>query len=1609
MKTMNTIINSIMQNGIKYLWTVLTVLGISVNAWGYDITLVASSASYGDATSSVTLSATTASAGTTITVTLNPPTGYFCPNSVINDGDTWEKGVYIADNNWDNQVNVNNGEGNKKFSFTMPAHDIFLFVIYKSVTSHSVTYHTPSCVDDGLKVLSGTTFAGPSTTDMAHYLYSYNFVGWTTSSSYSSTTIPSVLYSIGEPIPDDVDEVYAVFNGISSAFSKTNTLTDGADYMFFISDNASSSAADRNAVNDAIDTSKKRLNSTSVSVKSSATTCTDWSCIWTFVQGTGTYSSNWFIYSKQLGKYLGVTGKDSPTSSDRCMQLRDAKDDYTAWTASVSSGQITLTNKYRNDQSCSIKNLKGDGSNAGMYSNGQNLYLFGQGATTITYTTNPTGCPIVGYPVTYVGGTGATGSTVDPNSPYDEGDDVTIMANNFTKNGYSFTGWTTDVNIETKDGSDYYVAGDLIPAGKIFQIYVEDIVFTANWEPITYSVRFNKNDNNATGTMSNQNFTYDVAQNLTSNAFSNVGYVFTGWATSNNGAVVYTDGQNVSNLTAANGAIVDLYAVWSSVYTLSVQADVPYVKISTTTPSVINEGGSASMAEGVLVTLKRENLQSGYYWGGWNVYKTGDPSTKVTVSGTSTGATFAMPAYDVTINAYTFGDLVAFCEPEVEITLAATDGESDPLLITSGYGLGTSSVDASRTLRITVANASNNAVVNISGTDLKFFKTNGSRTEIGASNLTCTAGALSTDIIVAYAPSSYTDDNLATPSITVTCDGKSKTFDNLVKARCLPEKFVIAAKINGRWCALPADLATSSGVTVPNAYPISVDDENAPHVAKVAPKTAVYGFKARYAVTSHTRGIRFTSKIGETVYHLQAPRSNSLTYLWRTTNNSTKGMQEWYLTSKGSSDANFYTYYIGVDPTIKVTSGSGDGENEGDSETLISRYLCIYGDKIMWTSSEDETHRRFRILPIEKEAEPLNEIQVVEWASDKIRFMYLGDPTYKACVEISGVPKSAEAAVLGTSLKIDEGVYEIAVSDLMSNAYKQLYIVIKNGDTEIGRQAVTIPLMVNTTTDMPTATTGFTKSIQCPKMDLIVLPGGKLTSTYGAEEAAFQFKSVSVYGGGKLILADGKDLNAGNMYLRAGSVTATTKGATPVTTYSYVYPQVYLGDGSTLSVNGDVINFDYLTNYDQYFGVTFPYSAAINKNDITYPVDIYGTEYAKTGSFLLRAFDSKIRATQGAVDAVWVDVEKGNKASGGSFDAQANTLRGLGYYVLLPPRKVSVNGGSAVRQTYGIQRFKMDVSSLAETSDASIAVTTYSASSPYNTGWWMLGNPFMANLNGTGIGDTDNAITVGRIGTDNEGKPKWTETSVRYVTIPNDDASETYNQVPVSSYAFPAFKPFYVQVGATGTVTFAKANRVASAPKLFAYDDKMPAEVATSIALNSEAYGDTTHIIIGKAFSDEYEVGDDLIKMPHANVSLFTISNGTDLFSNALNAQSALDGIPVGFTAPTEGQFTFSYNDQESSSWIEHLWLIDNDMAVTTDLLDNDYNFISAAETNKTRFVLKIELKSEKDDPTTDNGGLIETMPDEGPIKFIYQDKLYIRHKGFIYDAVGKRVSEINK
>ncbi len=92
----------------------------------------------------------------------------------------------------------------------------------------------------------------------------------------------------------------------------------------------------------------------------------------------------------------------------------------------------------------------------------------------------------------------------------------------------------------------------------------ENQTFTAQWTANTYAIVFNANG--GTGTMANLPMTYDVSADLTANTFTKENYVLKGWATSADGNVVYANGQEVKNLTAAQNGEVTLYAVWALGY-----------------------------------------------------------------------------------------------------------------------------------------------------------------------------------------------------------------------------------------------------------------------------------------------------------------------------------------------------------------------------------------------------------------------------------------------------------------------------------------------------------------------------------------------------------------------------------------------------------------------------------------------------------------------------------------------------------------------------------------------------------------------------------------------------------------------------------------------------------------------------------------------------------------------------------------------------------------------------------------------------------------------------------------------------------------------------------
>lgn len=131
---------------------------------------------------------------------------------------------------------------------------------------------------------------------------------------------------------------------------------------------------------------------------------------------------------------------------------------------------------------------------------------------------------------------------------------TTITLENPTKLGYVFGGWYTSNDYNDDERVK------VIPNGSI-----GNIELFATWTPATYSIKFNKNNSKATGTMSNQTLTYDSADTLTANRFVLTGYTFKGWTTNSDGSgTLYVNEQEVLNLSNEDGAIVNFYAKWEA-------------------------------------------------------------------------------------------------------------------------------------------------------------------------------------------------------------------------------------------------------------------------------------------------------------------------------------------------------------------------------------------------------------------------------------------------------------------------------------------------------------------------------------------------------------------------------------------------------------------------------------------------------------------------------------------------------------------------------------------------------------------------------------------------------------------------------------------------------------------------------------------------------------------------------------------------------------------------------------------------------------------------------------------------------------------------------------
>ena len=127
--------------------------------------------------------------------------------------------------------------------------------------------------------------------------------------------------------------------------------------------------------------------------------------------------------------------------------------------------------------------------------------------------------------------------------------DATVALNEclYTKKGYTFAGWGTTANGEVNysDKADYMMGTNA------------QYILYAIWTPNNNILHFESNG--GSGKMSDMTIATDSKATLSANAFTKTGYDFIGWAETENGSKVYSDGDSYTMGTEN----ATLYALWT--------------------------------------------------------------------------------------------------------------------------------------------------------------------------------------------------------------------------------------------------------------------------------------------------------------------------------------------------------------------------------------------------------------------------------------------------------------------------------------------------------------------------------------------------------------------------------------------------------------------------------------------------------------------------------------------------------------------------------------------------------------------------------------------------------------------------------------------------------------------------------------------------------------------------------------------------------------------------------------------------------------------------------------------------------------------------------------
>ena len=212
-----------------------------------------------------------------------------------------------------------------------------------------------------------------------------------------------------------------------------------------------------------------------------------------------------------------------------------------------------------------------------------------------------------------------TGSINDIEVKYDE--DIK-MPNGYEREGYILVGFSTNPKALSENTDDIYITGN---SQKNFSDIDNDVItLYALWKPISYKIKFNKNDSVVTpNNISNNPYTTEPTGEISDieieydnifimpKGFERIGYTYIGYDRNHNATTPeYKINETYTNLSSTNGMTVMLYAIYNPI-SYTVQYD---MNLASTPqyPDVTIEFDEE-------LKLEKTPERNGYVFKGWQI------------------------------------------------------------------------------------------------------------------------------------------------------------------------------------------------------------------------------------------------------------------------------------------------------------------------------------------------------------------------------------------------------------------------------------------------------------------------------------------------------------------------------------------------------------------------------------------------------------------------------------------------------------------------------------------------------------------------------------------------------------------------------------------------------------------------------------------------------------------------------------------------------------------------------------------------------------------------------------------------------------------------------